>query len=569
MKSKNSVFSRGRYAFAAVVVLAAAAVVFSYTVFPVRAQEQSPAAAQQDQPQAAPTEKPAELEAEEQTAEPAEEEQAAEEEGGGDLENEYCIDCHNPDILEMSPEDLADQVEVGDKPQPAKPQPPFVFGELKLSIDLEKYNESVHMDMMCIDCHTDIGEIPHKQRLEPVDCANCHDYEVETVQAGAHGEKVSDRAPGCIGCHDVHYSQGVGEYEEQWKQELCVKCHTAYGMDTEAAHADLYEYQLHLNALGCMKCHQGEEAGVHAVPPVEEKVVSCFACHNRRTILAAEEAPSMPASAYWLQSGFINKDVMAEYGYVIGAHRIPLLDLIVIIAVIAPLGLPIVHGGLRILTRRKEPPELPEEKILLHPLVERIWHWVQALSIVMLIITGVVLHWPEWFGTGWFDWAVTWHNLFGWVAVISWLLWLLYNLGTGRIKHYIPKKGDIPGGMVKQARFYGYGIFKHEPHPHAPSEDDKFNPLQKIAYLKFQLILFPILLISGLLYMYPMTFQGVIQAIGGMTVLAIIHYILAALFTAFLVAHLYLGTTGETVGENFKAIITGYGIKAEHHDDHA
>jgi thiosulfate reductase cytochrome b subunit len=183
----------------------------------------------------------------------------------------------------------------------------------------------------------------------------------------------------------------------------------------------------------------------------------------------------------------------------------------------------------------------------------------------MLIITGIMLHWPERF-PGWFNWSVTVHNWFGWGAVIAFVVWFLYNIATGRISHYIPKKWEIPNGMVTQAKFYGYGIFKHEPHPYAPSEDNKFNPLQKIAYLQFQLLLFPLLLISGLLYMYPETFKGIIAAIGGMYVLGIIHLILGALFTAFLVAHLYLATTGETIGENFKAIVFGYGIKSDHED---
>jgi thiosulfate reductase cytochrome b subunit len=159
------------------------------------------------------------------------------------------------------------------------------------------------------------------------------------------------------------------------------------------------------------------------------------------------------------------------------------------------------------------------------------------------------------------------HNWFGIATVIAFVVWLVYNLATGRIRHYIPRRGEIPGGMIKQARFYAYGIFKHEPHPYAPTEDNKFNPLQKIAYLQFQVFLLPLLLISGILYMYPDTFRGVINAIGGVWVLSIIHYLLGALFAAFLMAHLYLATTGETIGENFKAMIFGYGLKAEH-DDH-
>ncbi len=498
----------------------------------------------------------------EQEAQP---EQEAEEAESGEFDNQSCIDCHNPDILEWSKEDKLDNVIVEDEPAPPRKKPPFVMGELNLSIDEEKYGESVHADTMCIDCHYDIEEIPHKQRLKSVNCADCHD--TEAVAESAHGEKEGAKSPGCIGCHDVHYSQGAGAEEDKWQEKLCVDCHNAYGLDTVAAHKHLYEPGLHM-AKGCMICHQGEEEGVHYIPRVETKVAQCEDCHSKYTILSADKYEPKGFWNYIFISEWLNADAMKEYGYVVGAHRVPLLDLVLVLIVLGPLGLPIVHGGLRILTRRKEPVELPEEKILLHPLVERIWHWVQALCIVVLIITGVIIHWPEAF-TGWFDWAVTVHNWFGWLTVIVWLVWLIYNLGSGRIKHYIPTREDVPKGMIVQAKFYGYGIFKHEPHPYAPSEDNKFNPLQKFAYLKFQLFLFPILLISGLLYMYPVEFKGIIDAIGGMTVLATIHYILAALFAAFLMAHLYLATTGETIGENFKAIITGYGIKADHDHHHA
>jgi thiosulfate reductase cytochrome b subunit len=333
-------------------------------------------------------------------------------------------------------------------------------------------------------------------------------------------------------------------------------------MDTVKQHQNLYESNLHLT-IGCMECHKGDKPGVHYMLPVKTKVAGCDSCHTKATILSKEKMKPVGLMEYITKTGFINSDSLKKFGYVVGANRIPALDAILILAVIAPFGLPIVHGGLRFLTRRKEPLHLPEEKILLHPLIERLWHWFQALCIVMLIVTGVVLHWPEKF-SGCFQWAVKWHNWFGTAAVIAFLVWLIYNLVTGRISHYFPKQGEIPTGMIKQARFYGYGIFKHEPHPYAPTEDNKFNPLQKIAYLQFQVLLLPILLISGILYMYPETFKGFINAIGGMTVLGIVHLILGGLFAAFLVAHLYLATTGETVGENFKAIVFGHGIKSDH-----
>ncbi len=547
-------------------VIGAVALIFAwqYTCVPTLAQERSTTSPQPAEsqptppapPAAAPAEKPeAKPEAEKQEAAPA---KAKAEE----LTNDSCMDCHNPDILKKSKEDLADDVVVDDKPVPARAKPPFVFGELNLAIKEKKFAEGVHADTTCVTCHNDVKEVPHKQRLKSVDCKECHDDPVESIAAGAHGKKAGPKAPSCIGCHDVHYGKGSDAYTKDFARKTCVECHKVYGMDTVKQHQNLYESRLHL-AMECMVCHKGDKAGVHNMLPVKSKVAGCESCHTKATILSKEKMKPVSCTEYIAKTGFINIDSLKKFGYVVGANRIPALDAILILAIIAPLGLPIVHGGLRFLTRRKEPLHLPEEKILLHPLIERLWHWFQALCIVMLIITGVVLHWPEKF-SGWFQWAVTWHNWFGTAAVIAFLVWLVYNLVTGRISHYIPKKDEIPTGMIKQARFYGYGIFKHEPHPYAPTEDNKFNPLQKIAYLQFQVFLLPILLISGILYMYPETFKGFINAIGGMTVLGIVHLILGALFAAFLVAHLYLATTGETVGENFKAIVFGHGIKSDH-----
>lgn len=484
--------------------------------------------------------------------------------GSDALSNQACMECHNKDILSMSKEDLLDQVVVEEEPAQPRQRPPFIFGELNLCIDPKKYAEGVHADTTCISCHVDVKDLPHNQRLKGVDCKECHEEFVASIENSAHGEKSSKRSPGCIGCHNVHYGQGKETYEQDFQRKVCLDCHQVYKMDTFKAHENLYEARLHL-ALECMLCHQGKEKGVHNIPLVKTFVASCEACHQKNTILAKKKIEPTEFFAYITMTSFINKDVMKRFGYVIGANRIPGLDTLVILAFLAPLGLPIVHGGLRFITRRKGPIHLPTEKILLHPLIERLWHWVQAVCIIMLIITGVILHWPEIF-PGWFQWAVSMHNWFGVATLIAFIVWLIYNLGTRRIKHYIPRRWEIPGGMIKQARFYVYGIFKHEPHPYAPTEDNKFNPLQKISYLLFQMCLMPILLISGILYMYPDSCRGIIDAIGGMWVLSVIHYILAALFAAFLIAHLYLATTGETIGENFKAMIFGWGIKAEYDD---
>lgn len=205
------------------------------------------------------------------------------------------------------------------------------------------------------------------------------------------------------------------------------------------------------------------------------------------------------------------------------------------------------------------------EKMYLHPLTERIWHWIHAVLIILLIVSGMQIHWPDtvnFFGS--FSNAITVHEWSGIFVVFDFLLWLFYNLITKRVSHYIPRKKDIYPGIPKQARFYAYGIFKNEPHPYSASEDNKFNPLQKMAYFKFMFLMMPILLLSGIVYLFPSLFASFIIVIGGLKVVAVIHFIMAIIFAAFLVAHLYLATTGHTVFADFISMINGYAEKEEH-----
>ncbi len=477
-----------------------------------------------------------------------------------DEANQSCLGCHAPEILRMYRQQLHEQVILVEKSSTQIAKPVFVAGELNLAIDEKKYSEGVHGSTGCLDCHQDIKG--QKQRLKSVACQECHEEPVESVRTSAHARMGGAKATGCLGCHDVHYGKEKVHYLKDFNGKICVDCHQVHGMDAAKQHKNLYETRMHL-VMDCMLCHSGERPGVHNIPADKGKAATCESCHNQRTILSKGKQNPAGAGDHIRQIGFINGDALQKFGYVIGAHRIPLLDALIILAAIVPLGLCIAHGATRLVTIRKIPIHLPEEFILLHPLIERIWHWVQAICTIVLITTGAMLHWPEKF-PGWFDWAVKVHNWFGIATVLAFVLWLVYNLVTGRISHYFPKAQEIASGITRQVRYYVYGIFRHEPHPHHPTEDNKFNPLQKIAYLQFQLFILPIVLVSGLLYMYPDTLRGLIDQVGGMALLGTVHFFLGGLFAAFLVAHIYLATTGETIGENFKAIITGYGIKSHH-----
>lgn len=206
------------------------------------------------------------------------------------------------------------------------------------------------------------------------------------------------------------------------------------------------------------------------------------------------------------------------------------------------------------------------KKVYLHPVIERFWHWVHAFCIVGLIITGVGIHWPNSLNLiGGLELSVTVHNWIGWITVFDFLLWITYNLLLKRIHHYIPRKSDIWPGTLVQALYYGMNCFLGAEHPYHPTPSNKFNPLQKISYLVVMFFIMPAVLLSGLFYMYPVLFEGVIGAFGGLQVVAVVHFVLAAVCTAFLIVHVYLCTMGSSVLEDFTHMITGYG---EAHDEH-
>jgi len=205
------------------------------------------------------------------------------------------------------------------------------------------------------------------------------------------------------------------------------------------------------------------------------------------------------------------------------------------------------------------------EKLYLHPVAERVWHWIHAVLIFLLIVSGIQIHWPDSVGIfGNFSNALSLHNWLGWLLVADFVFWLLYNVISRRISHYVMRRKDIHPGMIVQARFYLFDIFKNGPHPYEPSVDNKFNPLQKATYFLFMCIMMPLLLLSGIVYFFPSFFSPFLLCIGGLKVIALFHYIMAIIFTAFFVAHIYLATTGHTVLSNFNAMITGYDEKEEH-----
>lgn len=165
--------------------------------------------------------------------------------------------------------------------------------------------------------------------------------------------------------------------------------------------------------------------------------------------------------------------------------------------------------------------------------VERVAHWVMAISFVFLAITGIIILFGKhiilpWLGYTGFSWltviAKNIHNfvgpLFIFSIVVFFLIYVKDNLISGRDFTWMAKLG---------------GMFGKEEVP-----SGRFNGGEKAWFWGGVVLLGTIVSVTGLILDFPNWNQGreLMQQAN------VIHAIAAVIFIAMSFAHIYLGTLG-------------------------
>lgn len=198
---------------------------------------------------------------------------------------------------------------------------------------------------------------------------------------------------------------------------------------------------------------------------------------------------------------------------------------------------------------------------LFYPPWLRFWHWTNAAAFLVLVITGTSMHFAE-PGVPQIDFrtARVVHNAAAGVMTAGYVTFLAGTIFGANRRYYKLNKGDIPQGALRQARYYLLGIFRGEPKPFPHGVNGKFNPLQKIAYVSVMGLLIPVLIVTGGVLFVPDMLPE-----RGVTVYAFAHSIVGYLLSLFLVVHIYLGTTGDTLTGLYRAMLTGHTESHGHH----
>jgi len=193
-----------------------------------------------------------------------------------------------------------------------------------LYVDADRYDESVHAGLDCIDCHVELEGVeayPHAGGLKRVDCTACHedDGPIAAYWSSTHGQraKAGDKdAPLCQDCHGEHAILPLKHPDSAVSPfnipAMCAQCH-AEGAEVERTHDipqeqifQRYKQSIHGEGLFkqglvvtavCTSCHTGHNVLPHTDPKStihkDNVVATCMQCHGRiedvhRKVIAGE-----------------------------------------------------------------------------------------------------------------------------------------------------------------------------------------------------------------------------------------------------------------------------------------
>ena len=201
-----------------------------------------------------------------------------------------------------------------------------------------------------------------------------------------------------------------------------------------------------------------------------------------------------------------------------------------------------------------------DSELYINPLPVRIWHWLNALGFVALILTGTHIRYAHLFNLMTFETAVKTHNWVAFAVIANYFVWLGFYLYSDKITVYHPELNfrKFFDKAFKQMMYYGYGIFRGHKSPHKVLPHDKFNPMQSITYQIIMLLVVPVQFITGLMLWDVKRFEIPISLLGGISMVSTIHVMIYIFFISFTMIHSYMGSLGKTPATHFREMFTGY-----------
>jgi thiosulfate reductase cytochrome b subunit len=153
------------------------------------------------------------------------------------------------------------------------------------------------------------------------------------------------------------------------------------------------------------------------------------------------------------------------------------------------------------------------------------------------------------------------HFFFAWFFVAAFLVWFVASLISGHLRRDIlPSRADIrglPKSLSDHLRFR----FHH---------DGRYNVLQKLAYAGVLLVIFPLIILTGITMSPGMNaaWPWLLDVFGGRQTARTIHFVCMALLVGFFLIHIFMVVAAGPLNE-MRSIITGwYRTDPEKQEEH-
>lgn len=179
-------------------------------------------------------------------------------------------------------------------------------------------------------------------------------------------------------------------------------------------------------------------------------------------------------------------------------------------------------------------------KQLVHPGWLRTMHWLNAIAVLVLVTSG----WQIYNATsflgfsipkiitlgGWLGGAIQWHFAAMWILGVNGILYLTFNLATGRLlRKFFPLSSRVLLADLGDA-------FKGKL---AHADPQHYNMPQRLAYL-FVMFDSVLLVISGLVLWKSVQFPLLRELLGGYEGARLVHFFAMAALAAFVAVHLMM-----------------------------
>ncbi len=215
-----------------------------------------------------------------------------------------------------------------------------------------------------------------------------------------------------------------------------------------------------------------------------------------------------------------------------------------------------------------------------HSLLTRIWHWVNAAAIIILLMSGLGifnahprLYWghygswpdPAWLELerfpGWITIPTTysladsrmWHLFFALILAFSLMIFMLWSLFSGHIKRdlHVGLSGWHPKSIWASVRHHATLHFVGK------AEAD-YNLVQRFSYIGVIFVAIPLIILTGMA-MSPGLNAGLpwlVDMFGGRQSARSLHFIVAGALSVFFVVHIIMVLLANPI-QLMRGMITG------------